>query len=270
MKFGWEQSEAAPTMPIPNTLLELAMPIAPFCPLSLVHITLSCGTRANFHAIMVSQKTKTVWIRGLHLQFADGKTRDQSFCGGNLLFPCTEKNCERDILAPKSKACVEVLAVQLHLQLHHESGPVSAMGSLWLCLVQSTDNWLSLGEKGKRPLESDRKFMYAATWDKRQKVKGACRRLLQHVHKGQGVTPFCTWEPKPLLQLTYIITLTSFPVTFQQTAVYCKSLIVYVGNNHLSVGHFLRINGQLERNWWPEVKPEAIKNTWSFNHLNAA
>lgn len=66
-----------------------------------------------------------------------------------------------------------MLATQLHLQLHHESGAVSAMGILWVHLVQSTENWLGTGEKGKGHLENDGKVMYAAKGDKRQKVKGA-------------------------------------------------------------------------------------------------
>lgn len=37
-------------MPIPSTLLKLAVSIAPFCPLSLVHLTLFCGITANFCA----------------------------------------------------------------------------------------------------------------------------------------------------------------------------------------------------------------------------
>lgn len=66
-----------------------------------------------------------------------------------------------------------MLEMQLNLQPHCESGSVSAMGNLWVCLVQSTDNWLGPGEKGKQHLESDGKLMYAAKGDKRQEREGS-------------------------------------------------------------------------------------------------
>lgn len=52
MRFGWEQSEGAPTKPVPSTLLEFAMPKAAFCSLSLIRLTSFCGesVTANFCA----------------------------------------------------------------------------------------------------------------------------------------------------------------------------------------------------------------------------
>lgn len=50
--LGWEWSEGAPNKPVPSTPLQLAIPKATFCPLSLIHLTSFCGesVTANFCA----------------------------------------------------------------------------------------------------------------------------------------------------------------------------------------------------------------------------
>lgn len=83
-----------------------------------------------------------------------------------------------------------MLAMQLHLQQHDETVPVSAMGNL-ASLVQYTGDLESPGEKGAMaslaiPTANDIWKMMGKTMKQRggkQKPKRACRRLLQHVHK---------------------------------------------------------------------------------------
>lgn len=95
-EFGWEQSEADPTTPILGTLLELAMPIAPFCPLSLAHITLFCGIRANFCARRKRQRRQSgleVFIRNLQMEKHGGK----AFVEGNYYSHIMKKNSGKEI-----------------------------------------------------------------------------------------------------------------------------------------------------------------------------
>lgn len=181
-------------------------------------------------------KKKTLWRR-------HPSTKDCSLCGG------------AGNAAPPA-ATLWVWTIVRHGQLTDTSCPMHR---------QLTESWGERQTTSGKSWESlcvQQRGKTSRKW--RELVGAACSQST-----GQRVPSLSTGESKSLLQLPYSLTLTSFPVTFQQTAVYCRSLIVYVSND-LSVRHFLRINGQLEWNWWPEVKPEAVKNTWSFNHLNAA
>lgn len=169
MEFGWE---AGPTMPIPITLLELAMPIAPFCPLSLIHITLSCGIRANL-CNMVSQKTKTVWIRGLHLQFADRKTWGQSFWGAKILFPCKGKTV-RHPSAKEWRLC------------ENAGNAAQPAATLWV--------WVSISHGQLVGMSCPEHRQLAGSWGERQTTSGKWWETYVYSKGGQKAGTWRKWR----------------------------------------------------------------------------
>lgn len=161
----------------------------------------------------MSQKIgKTVWIRGLHLQFADGKTWGQSFCGGKSSHVKKKTLWRRH---PSTKDCslcggagnavppaatLWVWASVSHGQLIGTSCPVHWLTD-WVLGRKANSIWKVLG-----------KLIYAAKGQNKQKVKGACGSSMftKHwaessipFHKGTQVTATATLQFNSYLLLCY-------------------------------------------------------------------